>query len=127
PKSLVRRLCAEAPLELLELLAHLGRQPVPESGVVLVDLWQLLLPRLWIDLEQLGHRLIGDVQAGPVDPAFARGRNEPDRGLIRLGLALATAEDPGQHPRVLAEAGPQKPAVVVLAEPVDVEDLRQPG
>ena len=48
-----------------------------------------------------------------------------DRRLVGLGLAVAAAEDPGQHARVLAEAGPQELAVVVLAEPVDVEDLRQ--
>ena len=45
----------------------------------------------------------------------------------RLGLAVAAAEDPLEHARVLAEAGPQELAVVVLAEPVDVEDLRQLG
>ena len=54
-------------------------------------------------------------------------RDEPDRRLDRLALAVAAAEDPLQHARVLAEAGPQELAVVVLAEPVDVEDLRQLG
>ena len=52
-------------------------------------------------------------------------RDEADRRLDALDLAVAAAEDPLQHAAVLAEAGPQELAVVVLAEPVDVEDLRQ--
>ena len=52
-------------------------------------------------------------------------RHEADRRLDRLAVAVAAAEDPLQHARVLAEAGPQELAVLVLAEPVDVEDPRQ--
>ena len=50
---------------------------------------------------------------------------QPDRRVARLPLAVAAAEHPGQDARVLAEAGPQEAALGVLAEPVDVEDLRQ--
>ena len=54
----------------------------------------------------------------------ARG-HDADRGLDGLRLAVAAAEDPLEHAAVLAEPGPDELAVVVLAEPVDVEDLRQ--
>ena len=57
----------------------------------------------------------------------ARCRHVADRGLDRLGLALDALDDPLEHPAVLAEARPQEAAVVVAAEPVDVEDLRQLG
>ncbi len=57
--------------------------------------------------------------------SVAGGRDEADRGLDGLDLAVAAAEDPLQHARVLAEPGPQELAVLVLAEPVDVEDLRE--
>ena len=53
------------------------------------------------------------------------GRHQADRRLDRLALAVAAAEDPLEHAAVLAEAGPEELAVVVLAEPVDEEDPRQ--
>src|SRR5438270_3004374 len=40
-------------------------------------------------------------------------------------MPSTAGEHPRQHARVLAEARPQEAAVLVLAEPVDVEDLRQ--
>ena len=40
-------------------------------------------------------------------------------------LAAAAAEDPREHAAVLAVARPEELAVGVLAEPVDVEELRQ--
>ena len=68
--------------------------------------------------------VVADVEAARCRsrPAPAR---RPARRLDRVGLALAAAEDPRQHAAVLAEARPQELAVVVLAEPVDVEELRQ--
>ena len=76
-----------------------------------------------VDAEQLAHRLGGDLEALGVD--LALGRQQADRGLDRLGLAVAAAEDPLEHAAVLAEAGPEELAVGVFAEPVDVEDARQ--
>ena len=56
----------------------------------------------------------------------ARRRHAPDRRVGRLDRVVAAPEHPLEHARVLAEAGPQQAAVLgVLAEPVDVEDLRQ--
>src|SRR4029453_11309580 len=39
--------------------------------------------------------------------------------------ARTSIDDPAQHAQVLAEAGPQKPAILVLSEPVDVKDPRR--
>ena len=47
-----------------------------------------------------------------------------DGRVDRVGLVRDALEDPLEHPRVLAVAGPQERAVRVLAEPVHVEDLR---
>ena len=68
--------------------------------------------------------LVGDVEAVGVERRPWRG-TRPIGVSTRLALAVAAAEDPLEHARVLAEPGPQELAVVVLAEPVDVEDLRQ--
>ena len=43
----------------------------------------------------------------------------------RRRSAVAAVDDPAQHAQVVAESRPQELAVLVLAEPVDVEDLRQ--
>src|ERR1700750_1124442 len=116
---------AQTTLESLELSADLGRELVAELGEVLLHLGQLLLDLLEVDGEEIPHRLNGDVEPLGVD--LALGRQQPDRGLDRLGFALAAAEDPCQHAAVLAEAGPEELALVVFAEPVDVEDARQLG
>src|SRR5690606_26105602 len=113
----------EALFQRLELVLQLLRQLVAELGEVIAELWELLLVELGVDGEQLAHLLLGDVDARGVDRAL--GRQQPDRRLDRLRLALAAAEDPLQHAAVLAEAGPEEVAVGVFAEPVDVEDPRQ--
>ena len=57
----------------------------------------------------------------------------PGAGTWPIGVSTAAAcaldalDDPLQDPAVLAEARPQEAAVLVAAEPVDVEDLRQLG
>ena len=54
------------------------------------------------------------------------GRREPaDRGVARRGVVRTAAEHPREHAAVLAVARPEELAVGVLAEPVDVEELRQ--
>src|SRR4051794_18949082 len=114
---------AEALFERFELSADLGRQLVAELGQVGFHLRQLLLDEVEVDRKQLLHRLLGDLQPLGVD--LARGRQQPDRGLDRLALAVAAAEDPLEDAAVLAEAGPEELAVGVFTEPVDVEDARQ--
>src|SRR3712207_7256092 len=54
-----------------------------------------------------------------------RRRHVADRGLLGRRGALEPLDDPLEDPAVLAEARPQEAAVLVAAEPVDVEDLRQ--
>ena len=80
---------------------------------------------LGVNRQQLCHVLVGDVQAVRVDALAADRRHQPDRGLVRGAVAGAAREHPREHARVLAEARPQEAPAVVLAEPVDVEDLRQ--
>src|SRR5665213_1928374 len=117
----------EALLEPVELLGELGRQLVAERRPVLTHLRQLRQPAVGVDLEQLGHHLRRDVETLGIDPARADRRHEPDGGFLGLRVPGQPAEDPRQHPGVLAEAGPHELAGVVLAEPVDVEDLRHLG
>ena len=71
---------AQALFERLQLPVQLGRQAV-ELGEVLVELGQLGLPLLDVDPQQLGHVLLGDVQAAGVDALAADRRDEADRGL----------------------------------------------
>src|ERR1035441_9504454 len=112
----------QALLERLQLVAQLGGELVAELGVVLLYLRQLQRPLLGIDLQELGHHLLADVEAIGVDAARAGRRDPPDRRLHGLGAADHAAEDPGQDARVLAASGPPELPVPVLAEPVDVED-----
>src|ERR671915_2510541 len=114
----------ETLLQRLELAPQLVRQRVAKAREVLVDLRELHLPLLRVNLQQLLHLGRRQVQARGLDRAW-RG-HEPDGGLHGVRLAVAAAEDPGQHAAVVAQAGPDELAAAVLAEPVDHEDLGQP-
>ena len=117
--------CAEALLERVEQARQLGRELVAELRVELADRLDLGQP--------LVRRRRAAGARGP--RARCRGRpcrappgsgTQPDRRVGRVRVVVAAAEDPLEHARVLAEPGPEEVAVVgVLAEPVDVEDLRQ--
>src|SRR3954451_16319868 len=112
---------AQALLECLELRVDRSGQPVTEASEMLLGLVELGARLVEIDLQGLRRALaVEGAELERVD----RG-DVPQRRLVGLRPAVAAAEDPGQHARVLAEAGPQEPAVCVLAEPVDVEDLGQ--
>ena len=68
--------------------------------------------------------LVGDVEAVGVQRLDRR--HAADRRVTRLGGVVTAAEHPLEHARILSETGPQEAArLEVLAEPVDVEDLRQ--
>src|SRR3954451_18833971 len=123
PLSVAACQSGEALLERLELLAHRPRQPVAEAREVLLGLPQLRPGLLEVDLQ----RLLDGVRVEPVERQRAHGGDVAQRRLAGLGLPVAAAEDPRQHARVLAEARPEKLAVVALAEPVDVEDVRKLG
>src|SRR5579884_2195730 len=106
----------------LQLLAKGTRQPVAELGVVLLDGWHLRPPLLDVHRQEGVH--VRGVDVEPVGRDGPRRRQQPHRRLDGGAFAGATLEDPLQHPAVLPEPRPQKAALAVLAEPVDVEDLR---
>src|SRR6476661_1037774 len=120
-----RLLGAEAPLEILELSTDAGRELVAELGEVLLDLRQLGRQRVGVDAQQLVE--VGGVDVEAVGVQVGGRRHEAERGLLGAALAVGATEDPLEHAAVLAEARPQEAAALVLAEPVDVEDLRQDG
>ena len=63
------------------------------------------------------------IQSGPVDVFVVR--RPADGRLLALGAAAHAVDDPLEDAHVLAEARPEELAVLVLAEPVDVEDARR--
>ena len=69
------------------------------------------------------------VPGGEVEARRCRSRRRvgtrPMAVSTRAGRRPHALEDPLEHAAVLAVAGPEELAVGVLAEPVDVEDLRQ--
>src|SRR5262245_16489077 len=91
---------------------------------MLLDLGQLGGDGVVVDGDQLPHLLVREVEISEVDLPLCG--HESDRCLDGLALALAAAEHPLEDADVLAEARPDEGAVLVLAEPVDEEDLRQP-
>src|SRR5262245_33879662 len=109
----------DALLLVLELLRH-ARAVLVE---VLADAGELDLPAGVVEAEQFGLRLPAQRDAVQVEVALLR--QVADRRLDRASLALHALDHPLQHAQVVAEARPQELAVVALAEPVDVEDLRQ--
>src|SRR2546421_124117 len=125
PLPLASSVRAEAGLQRVEFGPEHTGQLVPELLEPLDDLWDLRLPLLDVDGESGLDVRLRYVQAGQVERA--RRRVEPDRRLHRRRAAVEPLEDPLEYPRVLAEPGPQEPAVIAAPEPVDVEDLRQLG
>src|SRR5919107_1331870 len=117
---------AEAFLERVELRPQRGRQLLAEGGEPLLDLRQLLAPLLGVDREAGGEVVGGHVE--PVGVERVRRRDVTDRRLVRGGRALDPLDGPLEHAAVLAEPRPDELALVVAAEPVDVENPRQlPG
>ena len=71
-------------------------------------------------VEALGQVVVGN----PADASVTMGPLAT-ADLIGLDTILATINDPAKHAQVVAESGPQEAAIVVAAEPVDMEHLRQ--
>ncbi len=105
------------------LLPKVIRKTVSVSFQILTDGFHLLLPLLDVDREQCVHRFLRDIQVRHIDITIVR--QEADRCLLRADPVVTAVDYPAQHSQILAEAGPQELAVLVLAEPVDVEDFRQ--
>ncbi len=103
----------------LELCRHARAERIE----IVADSGDFAAPVLRIDIEQRFERVIAELE--PVTAKIALARHEADRRLFGLGGAVAAADDPFEHAQVVAVAGPEELAVGALAEPVDVEDLRQ--
>ena len=114
---------AEIGLQRIQLLADGFGQSVAELRIEFFDQRDLILPQIVIHGQDLLKGLSGDFvfDAGQVDIVCVR--NVTDRGLLSVDLTVTAIQDPVQNTQVVAEAGPQEVALVVLAEPVDVEDL----
>src|SRR5215207_636790 len=98
----------QALLQRVELRSDLAREAVAELLEELADGGNLLLPRLHVNREDLFQLLVGDVE--PLRVERLRRRDAADRRVAGLGGVVAAAEDPLEHARVLAEAGPQEGA-----------------
>ena len=101
------------------------RQPVSEGLEERGDFLGLLIPNVAVDREQLVQLFAGDVQTGQIQ-TLRRG-DVADGRLDRVRVASAPVQNPLDHSQVLAESGPQELAVLVLAEPIGVEDLGRPA
>ena len=111
--------------QLLEPLPQHVRKPLAERVEEARDLVGLVIPIGAVDRQQLAERFLRKIEAGQVE-AFGRG-HVADRRFHGVGLAAAAVENPLDHPQVLAVAGPEEIAVLVGAEPIDVEDLGRIG
>src|SRR5690606_8537835 len=98
---------------LLDAVGH-TRGELPQ---IAPDRGELPLPAFCVDSVQ--RLTVAASQTVAVYPV--RIRQQSNRAVHCLRLALDAADDPLQHAHVLAEARPHEAAVVVLAEPVDVE------
>ena len=98
------------------------RQLVAELREILADARAVFAPALGVERQQRLERL--DRHAAAVEVDVLGLRLVADDRLVRAHLVEAALEDPLEHAQVVAEARPQEAAVVIRAEPVDVEDLR---
>ncbi len=83
---------------------------------------QLITPGVTIESLQLLEALAREIEAVPLDVFVAR--HPADRRLAPHRPSIGPIDNPLQHPHVLTEAGPHEVSILVLAEPIDVEDAR---
>ena len=69
------------------------------------------------------HGIRVDIETLDVNIAWLR--EVADRRLLGADTLLATIDNPAQYAQIFAETGPEKPAIGILPEPVDVEDSWQ--
>ena len=69
------------------------------------------------------HGFFGDIEFRRVDVAIFR--QIADRRVFSVNTIFTAIDDPAQNAQVLAKARPQEVAIVILAEPVNVEDSWQ--
>src|ERR1039458_5343195 len=87
------------------------------------------LPGRGIDVLELVERLAQFSFVGvEPGPAYVFEVGSPADGrFLRLRTAVDPVNDPHEYAHVLGIAGPEEAAVLVLTEPVDVEDARRDG
>src|SRR6185312_4603683 len=117
PKSL-----GEAVLQSVELIFDAGGQLLADELEPLLDQRDLLAPLLGVH-RQRGVDVVS-VDVEPLEVEVLGGGHDADRRGLAVRLALDALDDPLEHPAVLAEARPQKAAVLAATEPVDEEHLR---
>src|SRR5436190_2298418 len=98
---------AEPLLEGGELLAQRSRQPFAEVVERRADARELASPLLDVDRERGVDHLARYVE--PVEVEIVDARHDADRCRLARRVAVEPAEDPLEHARVLAEAGPEEP------------------
>jgi len=94
-----------------------------EVGEMFPDQWHFCQPALDIYAEQFLYMGAAEVEAGCVE--IGDFGNTSDRRLLSVHFSVAALKDPLQHSAVFSITRPQELAFLVLAKPVDVEDLRQ--
>ena len=120
-----RTVLGKAGLEFVELLREFGGEFRTEFGEVLFDLRDDGLPTFFVNAKEGLLVFSRNVETGEVERAV--GGQVADFGFLRLGSAIAAAEDPLEDAAVVAVSGPEEVTVCTTAEPVDVEDLRELG
>src|SRR6266496_362020 len=116
---------AEPTEQVVVLVPESAGQVAAEGAEVLADERGLPLPSLGVDGEQEVEVVLIDVQSIGIEGITRR--DLADRADGCLGVAGESFDDPLEDSAVLAEARPQEPAGLILAEPVDKVDARQFG
>src|SRR5438128_2741482 len=94
-----------------------------EFGEVLPNQWYFGQPSVDINAEQLRDICRRKIEAGRIEVGGLR--QTSNRSIEGMNFAFAALENPFQYAAVLAVAGPQKLAVFVCPEPVNVVDFGQ--
>src|SRR5882724_11338069 len=94
-----------------------------ELRKMLLDQRNFPKPSVEVDAKHLGNVFCRKVQALGIE--IGRFGKPSDGRVNRVHLAVTTLEDPLQHAAVLAVSRPEELAVLIGAEPVDVENFRQ--
>src|SRR4051794_24055410 len=113
----------EAVEQRLVLLVEFLGEVVAEGVEVSADQRGLVHPGVVVDGKQAVERGVVQVEPGQRQVS-AVGEVSDGRGH-GAGPAVEAVDDPSEHAAVLAVAWPHVSALVVLAEPVDVEDAGQ--
>ena len=110
-------------LESIEHICKLLRKMLAELRIMVgPDVLNLPQPAFDINLEQLCHISIADTFRS-VD--CINRRHDSNRCINCLCRSIAALEDPLEDAAIIAITRPDEVAIGILAEPVDIEDLRK--